>query len=163
MIHHHRRAELLQECIVLSAAARQNGDHPFGALLADESGTIHLRARNTVETGNDITGHAELNLVRDAWRQLDRATLGSLVLYTSAEPCPMCSGAIYWSGIGKVVYALSQERLYASTGSSTGASDDFILKAETVFGHGTRSIVVDGPYFEEEALAIHEGFWERHT
>lgn len=154
-----RRADLLHECIALSGEARQNGDHPFGALLADASGNVHLRARNTVETGRDITAHAELNLVRDAWQQLGRTTLGDLVLYTSAEPCPMSAGAIYWSGIQKVVYALSQERLYRATGSPTGGGDDFILKAESVFAHGTRPIVVDGPHLEDEALATHEGFW----
>lgn len=161
MIDDDQRAELLTECIALSAEARQRGDHPFGALLADESGTVRLRARNSVETGNDITGHAELNLVRNAWQQLDRTMLGSLVLYSSAEPCPMCAGAIYWSGIRRVVYALSQEHLYAATGSATRTSDALVLKAAAVFDHGARSITVDGPYLEAEAMAVHEGFWER--
>jgi tRNA(Arg) A34 adenosine deaminase TadA len=62
-------------------------------------------------TGRHVTGHAELNLVRATSTTLDASDLLNATLYTSTEPCAMCSGAIYWSGIGRVVYALSNEAL----------------------------------------------------
>ncbi|MFD7102034.1 nucleoside deaminase [Streptomyces celluloflavus] len=66
---------------------------------------ILLEAENTVTTGRDATGHAETNLVRLATATYDAGFLRTCSLYTSTEPCAMCSGAIYWGGIGRVVYA----------------------------------------------------------
>src|SRR6478672_12994990 len=98
--------ELLRQAIVVARQAREHGNHPFGALLADPDGNVLLSAENTVVTGTDATGHAETNLVRLASARYSTSELRGLTLYTSTEPCAMCSGAIYWSGIGTVVYAL---------------------------------------------------------
>jgi tRNA(Arg) A34 adenosine deaminase TadA len=104
----------LLRAIELARRSREKGNHPFGSLLVDSSGDVVLEAENTVLTGHDVTGHAELNLVRAASKQLDVEVLRGSTLYTSTEPCAMCSSAIYWSGIGRVVYALSSEQLTAS-------------------------------------------------
>jgi tRNA(Arg) A34 adenosine deaminase TadA len=68
----------------------------------------------------------------------------------------MCSGSIFWSGVGRVVYALSEEGLYAMTGDSP---DKLLLSCRDVFARGGRSIEVLGPALEEEARQVHEGFW----
>lgn len=148
---------LLRRAIALAASARQHGNHPFGALLADENGQILLEAENTVITENDATGHAETNLVRLASRQFSPESLAKYTLYTSTEPCPMCSGAIFWSGIGRVVYALSEEQLYAMTGDSP---ESLKLPCREVFARGGRSVEVLGPLLEAEAVRVHEGFWD---
>lgn len=148
---------LLRRAIALAASARQHGNHPFGALLADENGQILLEAENTVITENDATGHAETNLVRLASRQFSPESLAKYTLYTSTEPCPMCSGAIFWSRIGRVVYALSEERLYAMTGDSP---ESLKLPCREVFARGGRSVEVLGPLLEAEAAQVHEGFWD---
>lgn len=147
---------LLRRAIAQAARAREHGNHPFGALLADENGQILLEAENTVLTENDATGHAETNLVRLASRQFSPDTLAKSTLYTSTEPCPMCAGAIFWSGIGRVVYALSEEGLYALTGDST---ESLKLPCREVFARGGRLVEVLGPLLEEEAARVHEGFW----
>src|SRR6476469_4864101 len=99
---------LLRQAIAVSEQAKARGDHPFGALLADPTGSVLLTAENSVVTGRDVTGHAETNLVRAASARFTAAELAGCSLYTSCEPCAMCAGAIYWSGIGRVVYALSE-------------------------------------------------------
>jgi tRNA(Arg) A34 adenosine deaminase TadA len=96
---------LLRAAVALAWQARANGNHPFGALLADGNGQVLLTAENSVVTESDVTGHAETNLVRLASAAYTSAELADLTLYTSTEPCAMCAGAIYWSGIGAVVYA----------------------------------------------------------
>jgi tRNA(Arg) A34 adenosine deaminase TadA len=84
----------LRQAIELAARARANGNHPFGSLLTDAIGDVVLEAENTVLTGRDCTGHAELNLVRAASQKYDPAAfLRACTLYTSTEPCAMCSGA----------------------------------------------------------------------
>ncbi len=65
-----------------------------------------MEAENTVDGEQDYTGHAETNLIRKAYSQFSPKTLASGTLYTSAEPCAMCSGAIFWGGVDRVVYSL---------------------------------------------------------
>src|SRR6266481_2381211 len=100
--------QFLRHAITLAQRAREKGNHPFGALLVNENHVVLLEGENTVNTEHDATGHAELNLVRAACKQFEAVTLTKCTLYSSTEPCPMCSGAIFWSGIGQVVYALSE-------------------------------------------------------
>lgn len=151
-------AELLRRAIEISLAAVEHGNHPFGALLADASGTVVLEAENTVVTGRDVTGHAETNLVRLASGMFTPDELSTMSLYTSCEPCAMCSGAIYWAGIGRVVYALSEEGLLALTGSHP-ENPTLNLPCRTVFAAGQGAVEVSGPQLEDEAAVPHRGFW----
>ena len=102
----------LRRAIELSASARAHGNHPFGALLVTANGRV-IEAENTVLTDRDVTAHAETVLVRRAWQQVDAADVAASTLFTSCEPCAMCCGAIFWAGIGRVVYALSGTGLIA--------------------------------------------------
>ena len=148
----------LRRAIALAKLARAHGNHPFGALLADETGTLLQEAENSVITQRDCTNHAELNLVRLASTRLNRETLQRCTLYTSTEPCAMCAGAIFWSGIGRVVFALSEERLLALAGG--GSEESFLfLPCREVFACGGRTVEVAGPLLEDEAALVHEGFW----
>ncbi|MER3462534.1 MAG: nucleoside deaminase, partial [Armatimonadota bacterium] len=91
--------EFLRQAVEVARRARANGNHPFGALLVDAEGKVLLEAENTVQTERDCTGHAELNLMRLASRSYDPGFLATCTLYTSTEPCAMCSGAIYWGNV----------------------------------------------------------------
>ena len=148
----------LRRAIAVAQASRSHGNHPFGAILVDSTGQVLLEAENTVNSDQDVTGHAETNLVRLASRQLDRATLAGSTLYTSTEPCAMCSGAIHWSGIGRVVFALSEVGLYTLTGAHP-ENETMHLPCREVFARCDRTIAVDGPAIEEEAAQVHAGFW----
>jgi tRNA(Arg) A34 adenosine deaminase TadA len=140
----------------LARQAREHGNHPFGALLADPDGKVLLTAENTVLTEHDLTGHAETNLVRKANNLYEADFLAKCTLYTSTEPCPMCSGAIFWGNIRRVVFGLSQEGLYAITG---GGEDELLLPCRELFARGNKPIEVFGPLLEEEARQVHIGFW----
>ena len=150
---------LLRQAIEVAQRARDAGNHPFGAVLASAGGEILLEAENTVTTGRDVTGHAELNLVRLASGRYEMDELAETTLFSSTEPCAMCAGGIYWSGIGRVVYALAESRL----GEFTGADPEnptMHLSAATVLSAGQRPIVVEGPADLPEAAAVHAGFWD---
>jgi tRNA(Arg) A34 adenosine deaminase TadA len=137
--------------------SRRAGNHPFGALLVLD-GTAVLEAGNTVVTDRDATGHAETNLVRLATRTYTRGELAAATLYTSTEPCAMCAGAVYWSGIGRVVYALGEDELLALTGAND-ENPTMALPCREVFAAGRRPIEVSGPHLRERAAAVHAGFW----
>ncbi len=148
----------LRRAIELAKNAREHGNHPFGALLVSQAGEVLLEAENTVTTERDVTGHAETNLVREASKRFSADVLRTATLYTSTEPCAMCSGAIYWSGISSVVYALSEAGLLELTGNNE-ENPTMHLPCREVLGSGQRPIEVIGPMLETEAKCVHEGFW----
>jgi guanine deaminase len=98
----------------------KEGGGPFGALIVKE-GKIIAEAFNRVVLNNDPTAHAEILAIREASAVLKTHELNECTLYTSCEPCPMCLGAIYWSGIKKVVYSCDR-----SDAESAGFSDKLI-------------------------------------
>jgi tRNA(Arg) A34 adenosine deaminase TadA len=146
----------IRETIALARAAAAAGNEPFGALLV-KAGQVILRAQNTVYSGNDITQHAETNLVRLALAEYDEAFLNDCTLYTSTEPCAMCAGAIFWSGIGRVVYGCSEKRL----GEIAGPALD--VPCREVFGRASRPVEVIGPVAEDEAAQVHVEYWQSHN
>ncbi|MEM7134868.1 MAG: nucleoside deaminase [Chloroflexota bacterium] len=107
----------LRQALAIAQRARENGNHPFGALIVDEDDNVLAEAENTVTTEQDCTGHAETNLMRKASQAFPPDKLECCTLYTSTEPCAMCSGAIHWGRIGRVVFALSEASLYWHIGS----------------------------------------------
>ena len=149
----------LRRAIALSERARAGGRHPFAALVVSPLGDVLAAAENrAVGPDSDATGHAELEAVRAASRHYSFETLATATLYSSAEPCAMCAGAIYWSGIGRLVYGLSESRLRALTGNHP-ENPTLQLPCREVFARGQRAIEVVGPLLEEEAAAAHAGFW----
>lgn len=151
--------DLLQEAIALADRSRANGHHPFAALVADREGNIiAIAENNSLPPAGDPTQHAELAAAAAAARKLPPEALLDCTLYTSAEPCCMCAGAIYWCNIGRVVYALSEHRLLALTGDHP-ENPTFSLPCREVFLRGQRRIEVHGPLMEDEAAESHRGFW----
>jgi tRNA(Arg) A34 adenosine deaminase TadA len=148
----------LHRAISVSTEARAHGNHPFGAILTNELDEEVLAAENTVVTERDATGHAETNLVRLASKQFSLAQLRTFTLYTSCEPCAMCAGAIYWAGIGRMVYALPEQALIPQTGDND-ENPTLDLPSRHVLASGPRTVVVAGPALEEQALEPHRGFW----
>ena len=148
----------LRLAIETARAARVNGNHPFGAVLADQTGNVLLQAENTAVTDNDFSGHAEINLARMAARQFEHDYLATCTLYASTEPCPMCAGAIYWANIGRVVYALGEDKFYEMIGKTSW--DVFNLPCREILSRGSRKIEVVGSIMEKEALQVHLGFWK---
>ncbi len=148
----------MRRAIQVAENARAHGNHPFGAVLMLDDGRIVLEAENTVVTHRDATGHAETNLVRYASNQLDPDELAAATLVTSCEPCAMCSGAIYWAGIGRVAYGLPEEALREMTGDHP-ENPTLTLPSRTVLAAGSRTIAVEGPILEDEARAPHLNFW----
>jgi tRNA(Arg) A34 adenosine deaminase TadA len=149
----------LRQCISLSQDARAAGRHPFAALVVDqEQVVISTCHNNSVPPGGDPTQHAELRAAAEAASKTSRGALASATLYSSAEPCAMCAGAIYWTGIGRVVYALSEVELLVLTGDNA-ENPTLSLPCREVFARGQRRVAVVGPLLEAEAAAVHAGFW----
>lgn len=96
---------MMERCIELSKAARTYGEFPFAAIVCDEQGIVS-EAINRVARDTDVTRHAELIALSEAQRVLHRPDLTGCTLYSSVEPCPMCSFPIRETRISRVVFAI---------------------------------------------------------
>ena len=152
--------DLLREAFAEARKAREGGDHPFGAVLADAQGAILMRQGNGYRAeGQDMTAHAERVLATRASKAHRPEFLASCTMYVSAEPCARCAGAIYWAGIGRVVYGQSEADLKRQTGAHE-ENPTLDLPCRVVFASGQRHVEVIGPLLEDEAAALQDGFWK---
>lgn len=149
---------LMRKAIEESRQARVLGNHPFASILVGPDGRILMTQHNAYMPDHDMTGHAERVLMTRASTSLPMALLKECTIYTSAEPCAMCSGAIYWAGLKRVVYGLSEAHLKDITGNHP-ENPTLDLPCRTVFAAGQRVVEVIGPMLEAEAAAVHEGVW----
>jgi tRNA(Arg) A34 adenosine deaminase TadA len=149
----------LRRSFDVARSAVANGNHPFGAVLVSGLGQVLLEIENGFMPDRDMTGHAERLLATQASTKFAANVLANCTIYSSAEPCAMCAGAIYWAGIGRVVYGLSEHRLKAITGTHE-ENPTLDLPCRTVFAAGQRQVEVIGPLLEDEAAALHADFWQ---
>ena len=151
----------LKRCIEVSKASREHGNTPFGAILVDEDGNILLEQENVEISTHTSHGHAETQIAEKASTMYSKDFLWECTLYTTAEPCAMCAGCIYWSNIGRVVYAMTEKDLLSLTGSDE-QNPTFDLPCRDVFAKGQKASEVVGPVeaVEVEAAKVHEGYWD---
>ncbi len=161
--HTQRDLELLYETARIASESRARGDHPFGALLADSHGNILMEQGNEVVSAHNDCGHAETALLIRASKGYERNFLATCTLYTSIEPCAMCTGALYWANVGRLVYGLTEEKLLEMTGGNP-ENPTFSLPCREVLNHGQKDIVVVGPVneaaLEQRIVKDHIGFWD---
>ena len=151
--------ELLRKAFEVARRARERGDHPFGSILADKDGHVLMEQGNGYSSeGGDRTAHAERLLASRAAKAYPLKVLADCTLYTSAEPCAMCAGAIYWAGIGRVVFGQTERDLKAQTGAHE-ENPTLDLPCHVVFEAGQRPTDVVGPLLAEEAAKLQADFW----
>ena len=150
--------EYVRLALDVARAARAAGNHPFGAILIGPDGAVLMQAGNASAGSQDRTAHAERVLMSQASAAYDAEFLVGCTLVASAEPCAMCAGAAYWAGIGRVIYGLSETDLRALIGPHP-ENLTLDLPCRIVFAAGQRVVTVVGPLMENEARAVHDGFW----
>ena len=122
---------------------------PFGAVIVKD-GKIISFAHNTVIKNNDPTAHAEINAIRKASKKLKSHNLSGCVLYTSAEPCPMCLSAIIWANIKDVYYVNDKK-----DAANMGFRDDMIYE----YIKGNEGSVLSLHHVEDEdAIKVFDTF-----
>jgi len=149
----------LRQAIKLSAQAGQRGNRPFGAVIVNSTGAVLGEAFNdNTETG-DCTRHAEVNALRAASQTHKRDAFQDATMYASGEPCVMCAGAIFWSGIRRVVFGIDAVSLRSFRALQAGAGD-LEMSCRDVFATSPQPFEVLGPALADEATAPHTAFWQ---
>lgn len=141
----------IRRAIALAREAADRGDNPFGSVLVHD-GEVLAEARNAVVTDDDVTAHPELRLARVAGRA-DGRDPTEMTLYTSTEPCPMCSGALYHAGIERIVFSASAADIRELVGPG------LLIPCRDLYEAGTRDITVDGPLCQAEGRQVHKECW----
>jgi tRNA(Arg) A34 adenosine deaminase TadA len=145
----------MREVFAIARRARAHGNRPFGAMLVAGNGAVLAVAENSQVTDGQILAHAEMNLLHRAVQDFTPDVLATSTLYTSAEPCAMCAGAMVWSGISRLVFGLSGDRLHQLSGFSPQGQ---VASAREVLATAGRHVEIVGPLFESEAeLIVKEG------
>jgi tRNA(adenine34) deaminase len=123
--------QYMRLAIIEAEKAFSKDEVPVGAILviADK---IVARSHNQVELLNDSTAHAEILALTTAFNALGSKYVPGATLYITLEPCLMCSGALYWSKIGKIVFGASDDK--NSYRKYTGDNNPFHPKTEIVGG-----------------------------
>lgn len=154
--------EALRRANEIAREARARGNTPFGAVLLDKEGNIVIEQGNAEKDTGDATAHAELTLASRASRTFSKEYLKDCTLVTTVEPCPMCTGGIYWTNIGHIVFGITERRLLELTGSDE-KNPTFDMGAEKVIAAGQKDISVEGPFeaMAEEIVEVHRGFWKK--
>jgi tRNA(Arg) A34 adenosine deaminase TadA len=146
----------MKRAFELALDAVKKGNPPFGALLVQDHKII-FEYENTENTTNDVTKHAETGLISAASPKFSREIRKKCTLYTSTEPCTMCSGAIIWAEFHRVVYGVTEtqmERLMPGIPIPKNP-----LTCKEVMRRSAPQIEVVGPLMEAEGLKAHDGYW----
>ncbi|MBS1510894.1 MAG: nucleoside deaminase [Bacteroidetes bacterium] len=122
------------------------GEVPVGAVVVLNDKII-ARAHNQVELLKDSTAHAEILALTTAYSFLGSKYLPDAVLFVTVEPCLMCSGALYWSKIGRIVFGAADDK--NSYRRSTGGNNPFHPKT-----------VIEGGLLQEECATLMKDFFK---
>ena len=101
--------QYMQQALKEAQRAFDKDEVPVGAIIVMQDKII-ARAYNQVEMLNDSTAHAEILALTSAYNFLGSKYLPEAKLYVTVEPCLMCSGALYWSKIGSVIFGATDEK-----------------------------------------------------
>ncbi|MCZ2100852.1 MAG: nucleoside deaminase [Chitinophagales bacterium] len=128
--------EFLEQCLRLGEQAAQSGNPPGGAIIV-RNGIAIAEGMEASKSKEDITCHAEIETLRNAVRSLKTKDLSDCTLYTTHEPCVMCSYAIRYYKIAKVVYIHSVPNL-------GGISSAFaLLSSDNLPEHWTKPPILE--------------------
>lgn len=155
-----RDAALLRRAIALAREARARGDRPFAAIIADADGTVLVETGSTQGAGGGGTlAHAEMNACAAAIRAgIPRDVLARATIYSSGESCAMCSAAIFYTGLGRIVYGLSNAAILHLRNAQPHTAG-LSLTCREVLGTAHSPPEIVGPCLEDEAAVPHQGYW----
>lgn len=147
--------DFMKEAIRLSEQAVAHGNEPFGAVLVKD-GQIVFENENQIYTKNDPSFHAEMGLIRRFCAETGITDLSGYTLYSSCEPCFMCSGAMVWVKLGRLVYGATNtdlENIFGDAGCNCSG---------IVFEHSGHKPEVTAGVLREEALAVLTPYFKNH-
>jgi tRNA(Arg) A34 adenosine deaminase TadA len=153
-------AARLRHAYALAMQARARGDRPFSAVVVGADGAILAEGLSTQGAGGGGTlAHSEMNACAAVISaQHPREVLRAATIYSSGEPCAMCAAAIFYTGIGRVVFGLSAAAILHLRNAQPHTAG-LKLSCREVLDTAAEKVVVVGPCLEAEGAVPHQGYW----
>ncbi len=148
-------AIFMKKAIELSRLAVSHGNEPFGAVLVKD-GEIVYTSENKIYTKTDPTYHGEMGLIREWIKTTNITDLREYTLYSSCEPCFMCSGAMVWVKLGSLVYAASNTDLENILGNQGCECSSM------VFANSFHHPKVTSGVLKEDAIEVLKAYFSQH-
>lgn len=151
--------DFLRRAYVIATQARARGDRPFGALVVADDEILVEGGSKQGASGGGALAHSEmvaLNLLLHTG--IARERLARATIYSSGEPCAMCAAAIFYSGIGRVVYGLPAEAIAAARNAQPHTAG-LGLSCRQVLEAAASPVEVVGPLLAAEGAVPHQGYW----
>ena len=145
----------MKEAIRLSEMAVEHGNEPFGAVLVKD-GEIVYTNENQIYTAAEPMFHAEIGLMRKFCHDTGIIDLSEYTLYSSCEPCFMCSGAMVWMKLGRLVYGASDKELCSLLGVEGSEC------SRIVFEKSGCKTQVTGGVLREESMEVLKKYFADH-
>lgn len=101
--------EVMSNCINLAKGNAKNDQYPIAAIVTDQEGCVLATSSSSLREKNDPTNHPEIEAIRKAAEILESRFLNGCYLFTTLEPCPMCTSAAIWAKMQGIVYGAYQE------------------------------------------------------
>ena len=146
----------MEQAIALSVKAVENGNEPFGAVLVKDDKVVYTN-ENQIYTRHDPTFHAEMGLIRRFVEETGITDLKDYTLYSSCEPCFMCSGAMVWVNLGRLVYGAGNDDLERILGN------EGISSTKAVFDNSFRRPEVKGGVLRDKSIEVLKSYFSKHS
>ena len=149
----------LRRSFAVAQAARARGDRPFGAVVVADGAVLAEAGSEQGASGGGTLAHSEMVVLRRLHElAVSRETLSRATIYSSGEPCAMCAAAIFYAGIGRVVYGLRAEAIAAARNAQAHTAG-LGLSCRAVLEAAAAPVRVEGPLLEAEGAIPHDGYW----
>ncbi len=149
--------KFMKRAIDLSKSAVEDGDEPFGSVLTKGDEVVY-ESQNKIYSMHDPTYHGEAGLIREFCAKTGITDLSEYTLYSNCEPCFMCSGAMVWVKLGRLVYGASNKDLEKILGNDDGADC-----AETVFKNSFHHPIVTAGVLRNKCIEVLEEYFSEHN
>ena len=146
----------MKKAIELAKAAVEHGNEPFGAVLVKDDEIVFTN-ENQIYTKHDPTFHGEAGLIREFCEKIGITDLHEYTMYASCEPCFMCSGAMVWVKLGRLVYGASNDDLEKILGNEGGCNCSRIVFENSFW----KPDVTEG-VLREESIKVLEEYFRTH-
>jgi tRNA(Arg) A34 adenosine deaminase TadA len=143
----HPNKEIMIKAIKIAKDNVDNGKHAVAAIIVKDDEVIS-EAYTTIQRDNDPTKHAEINAIRDAVKKLESYKLEECWLYTTFEPCPMCTSACVWARMEGIVYGANMDD------RNEKYTQRILIRTKEVIKHGTPKLKLHKDFMREECKKL---------
>lgn len=157
MINDELTKEIMLKCVQLARESAKTKQYPIAAIVTNHDGTILSMEKSNLRQGNDPTNHPEIDAIRGACKKLDTRFLRGCYLYTTLEPCPMCTSAAIWARMQGIVYGAyleDIEQFIVNNPARKFSWRQIPIKARDIIKFGTPSLEVYEGVLREECMQL---------